>query len=149
MSEDTLWTWLKGARKYYGEGLHMRRVENMVSTGDADVDGVVLGLDFAIELKACKRPKRDSTLLAYHSVTDAQVQWHHDRWASGGASAFLLQVGTERFLISSSLARSLQRGVDMDWLHGACLGSMIYGCRLVLAPQQAVEEAAHMRRKGT
>lgn len=139
MSEDTLWTWLKKARKSLGEGLHMRRVENSVTTGDADVDGIILGMDFAIELKACKRPARNSTRLDYHEVTDQQVEWHSKRWAAGGASIFLIQVGEERYAVRGNMAQKLQDGINMEWL-------WLFG-RPVTNAAACIEHAAHQRKE--
>lgn len=118
-TENALWAWLKKARDFYGKDLHIRRVENAISTGDADVDGVLLAEGFALELKACERPRRE-TVLGYHEVTLAQVEWHDMRLDAGGASGFLIQVGSgreaARYVVHARHARALRRGVTESWL---------------------------------
>jgi hypothetical protein len=90
-------------------------VENGVSVGDPDTDGVLFGDAFALELKCCARPARGSTRLRYHEVTLAQVIWHEHRQAAGGASGFLVQVGdgadARRYLVHGCYAQNLRAGV--------------------------------------
>lgn len=119
-NEGSLWDWLKKARDHFGKTLHIRRVENAVSVGDPDTDGMLLGQAFTLELKCCAMPARGSTTLRYHEVTDAQVDWHTDRLAAGGASAFLVQVGdgheAERYVVHGREAHKLRTGVTLDWI---------------------------------
>jgi hypothetical protein len=133
-TETTLWTWLKKARDFFGEVLHLRRVENAVSTGDPDTDGVLSGAAFTLELKVCARPARGSTRLRFHEVTIAQRDWHEARIAAGGASAFLIQVGeghdARRYVVHGWLVRRLMEGVDENWL--------IANGRLAPKPQDAI-----------
>ena len=48
--EVRLWEWLRDGLRGT-DGLHMRRVENLVSEGDPDVDGCWHGRYFELELK--------------------------------------------------------------------------------------------------
>lgn len=140
-NETSLWNWLKKARDYFGSALHIRRVENAVSTGDPDADGILKGKDFTIELKCCARPARGSTRLRYHDVTINQVEWHKHRLAAGGASAFLIQVGdgpeAVRYLVHGAEAHALAEGVNENWLiaHAIKVGG----------PADAVERAVNLR----
>lgn len=139
-TENATWAWLKKARDFYGADLHIRRVENAISTGDPDVDGVLKGEGFTLELKACERP-RGVTVLRYHEVTWAQVEWHEMRLAAGGASGFLVQVGSgrdaRRYVVHGSTARALREGVTEFWLSRQ-------GGILVERPQDAIAEAVNL-----
>lgn len=137
MTESTLWTWLKGAREIASRRLDMRRMENGISTGDADVDGIYRGRDFAIELKSCKRPARETSKLQFHEVTQAQVDWHSNRQDAGGASCFLIQVGKERYIVHGRLAPILREGVTREWLFR-------FG-QPVLNPMAAVLQATYQK----
>lgn len=139
MSESTLWTWLKGARKTEGSALHIRRVENMTSTGDADVDGVYLGEDFAIELKAGKRPARDTSRIKHHAITEAQCEWHEARYDAGGASACLIQVGEDRYIFPGyDLRLAMESGITLRWLY-------LHALR-VTTPRSAIIYATRQRK---
>ena len=123
-TESNLWTWLRRARDVFGPALHIRRVENAISTGDPDVEGQLLGEgQFNIELKVAKRPKRELTRLRFgHEVTQAQVEWADDRLEAGGACAFLIAVGgpfdggRAIYLLHGIYAEELVGGVTEQWL---------------------------------
>lgn len=92
-TESNLWQWLRGARKVLGRSLKMRRLENAVSTGDADVDGLLSGRPFDLELKAGARPKRPTTVIRHEPVKQGQVDYADEVLEAGGAHGFLIQVG--------------------------------------------------------
>lgn len=102
----------------------MRRVENGVGLGDPDVEGFLRGEgQFNIELKVASRPARELTRLRFgHEVTIQQVEWAFDRLRAGGASAFLIQVGTAftggptKYLLHGKYAEELVGGVTEGWL---------------------------------
>lgn len=137
MTESTLWQWLKQARADFGSNLHMRRVENGISVGDPDVDGVLNGNDFTAELKACSTPARGTTNLKFHKITPAQVDWHEARLAAGGASCILLQVGRERFVIHGRFVARMAEGVSLDWVQ-------LYSTHVV-SPRAAILTATQQR----
>lgn len=101
--ESGLWRWLDGARYHYRQRLHMNRVENSVSSGMPDVEGILLKFSqFWIELKCCARPIRIDTLVR-PKFRPAQLPWLRRRVAAGGRAFVLLQVGqghdASRYLI--------------------------------------------------
>jgi len=112
--ESNTWDWLRGARKAFGPELFIRRLENAVSTGDADVDGSFVGDPFYIELKAGNRPARPTTVIRHEPVKDEQVTFADAVLAAGASHSFLVQVGSgaypERrfFVIPGHLGRWLQ-----------------------------------------
>jgi hypothetical protein len=105
----------------------MRRIENAVSEGDFDVDGVFLGEPFALELKVAKRPARRTTKLRFgEPIKDTQEEWGRERLEAGGAAAYLIQVGEGhaalRYLVRASYGARLQAGVTEEELDAlACL----------------------------
>jgi hypothetical protein len=110
--EVRLWEWLKDNLRGT-EGLHMRRVENLVSEGDPDVDGCWLGRYFELELKGCDRPVKDGLL--NFDVRQSQVIWHRRRWKCGGNVWLYIRVGKgreiKRYLIPGSLTGRVREGV--------------------------------------
>ena len=108
--ESSLWTWLRGAERDLRPDLRMERVENAVSCGTPDVDGVLNGRHFKIELKTVARPARKSTGLRI-KFQPAQPNWLRSWCASGGNAFVLVQVG------SGPVARRyLVPGKDVDAL---------------------------------
>lgn len=120
-SESSLWQWLRGARKYFGAGLHITRIENTAGVGAPDVEGMLLGDQFQLELKiASVRPARATTKLRFGSpLRESQLEWCEARLAAGGRVGYLIQVGqgTDRsvYLIPGQLARVLHEGVTESW----------------------------------
>ncbi len=115
VSETDLWDWLKQSNVGSGRDLHMRRVENLVGVGDADVSGCYRGRYFDIELKTAARPARWDTVVLNprnEYVRPAQKVWHRCRWLAGGNNFVLLQVGSGgeaiRYLLPGDLIRSIE-----------------------------------------
>lgn len=110
--EVRLWSWLRDGLRGV-QGLHMRRVENLTSEGDPDVDGCWLGRYFELELKGCDRPKRDGFL--DFDVRQSQVVWHRRRWRCGGNVWLYARVGkgtdVRRYLVPGCLTGQVQEGV--------------------------------------
>jgi hypothetical protein len=106
--EVRLWQWMHEGLKYE-PGLHMRRVENLVSEGDPDVDGCRAGRYFEVELKGCDRPKRDGKL--DFDIRLSQALWHRKRWRCGGNLWLYVRVGSgrqmARYLLPGSLTYEL------------------------------------------
>ena len=115
--EVRLWEWLRDRLKGT-PGLHMRRVENLVSSGDPDVDGCWNSRYFELELKGCDRPKRDG-LLAFE-VRPMQVIWHRKRWRCGGNTWIYARVGigrdVRRYLVPGFKAQQVRDGVTESQL---------------------------------
>lgn len=110
--EARLWEWLRDGLKGT-KGLHMRRVENLVSEGDPDVDGCCNGVYFEAELKGCDRPIRGGNL--DFDVRQSQVIWHRKRWRAGGNLWLYIRVGkgptTRRYLVPGHLTARVKAGV--------------------------------------
>jgi len=112
--ETSLWKWLRDGTRDMRPRLHLERIENDVGTGTPDVAGY-LGQCFWIELKAAaRRPMVDC------GVDPDQVRWHRNRANAGGASWFLIQVGSgrdaERFLIPGYRALEFTEKVPLERL---------------------------------
>lgn len=114
--EVRLWEWLRDGLKPV-RGLHMRRVENLVSSGDPDVDGCYRGVYFEIELKGCDRPPRNGPLK--YEIRKAQEVWHNLRHKAGGNNWVYVRVGkgkdVRRYLIPGRHAGELE-GADEERL---------------------------------
>lgn len=87
----------------------MERIENILSGGRPDVNGVFESIAFDIELKRCKLLKtKDDFDITWQT---GQMPWLKRRWEVGGNSWALIFVGeghkVQRFLI---------RGCDVDAL---------------------------------
>lgn len=110
--EVRLWEWLRDGLRGT-PGLHMRRVENLVSEGDPDVDGCWNGLYFELELKGCNRPKAGGLL--DFDVRQSQVIWHRKRWRCGGNVWLYARVGigrdVKRYLVPGSRTALVKEGV--------------------------------------
>lgn len=91
----------------------MRRVENLVSEGDPDVDGCWNGRYFELELKGCDRPVRGGVL--DFEVRQSQVIWHRKRWRAGGNIWLYIRVGkardTKRYLIPAAYTARVKEGL--------------------------------------
>lgn len=115
--EVRLWEWLRDGLRGV-EGLHMRRVENLVSEGDPDVDGCWQGRYFELELKGCDRPARDGTL--DFDVRQSQVVWHRRRWRCGGNVWLYVRVGkgrdVRRYLVPGCKTALVKEGVTEETL---------------------------------
>ncbi|UTC27993.1 hypothetical protein [Stenotrophomonas phage A1432] len=116
-------------------GLHMRRVENLVSSGDPDVDGCINGVYFELELKGCNRPKHGGVL--DFEVRQAQVVWHRKRWRVGGNCWIYCRVGRDRdiqrYLVPGDKAQILADGVTEAQLAELSLISPDLDAKSVLA----------------
>lgn len=91
--ENRLWEWLHDGLKGV-EGLHLVRVENLVSTGDPDVEGCWQGSYFEVELKGANRPVRGGKL--DWEVRRSQVLYHRKRTRCGGNTWLYARVGIDR-----------------------------------------------------
>lgn len=94
--EKSLWQRVRKAGqalKRIGHGVHLRRVENAVGTGDPDVNGCIDGGIFDIELKSEHRPARSATPIRPKVRADQEI-WLRERVEAGCKTAFvLIQVG--------------------------------------------------------
>lgn len=115
--EVRLWEWLRDGLRGV-EGLHMRRVENLVGDGDPDVDGCWHGRYFELELKGSDRPARGGPL--DFDVRQSQVVWHRRRWKCGGNIWLYIRVGkgreVKRYLVPASLTAQVKAGVTEEAL---------------------------------
>lgn len=116
--EVRLWEWMRDNLKTVPL-LHMRRVENMVSTGDPDVDGCWNGDYFELELKGCDRPAKPGSILNFE-IRQSQVLFHRKRVRAGGRIWVYIRVGkglsTARYLIPSNFLQQIQEGVQEEVL---------------------------------
>lgn len=120
--EVRLWEWLRDGLRPVPD-LHMRRVENLVSEGDPDVDGCWAGKYFEIELKGCHRPAKGGRL--DFEVRRSQVLWHRKRWKCGGSIWVYVRVGVgrdvRRYLVTGNLTGRLEEGVTEEELEALSL----------------------------
>ncbi len=115
--EVRLWEWLReGLRPV--EGLHLRRIENLVGEGDPDVEGCWMGQYFELELKGCDRPVRNGLL--HFDVRQSQVLWHRRRWRCGGNVWLYIRIGrgmsVSRYLVPGSLTAKVKEGLSEEAL---------------------------------
>ena len=110
MKEKSLWSWLSKARNFYQSKLLMWRVENAAGMGMPDVEGVLLGKWFAIELKVAKRPKRSNTKIRIR-FQPSQLWWHKRLEQAEGLSYILIQVEQDRYLIPGQYIDQLNEGL--------------------------------------
>lgn len=140
--EVRLWEWLRDGLRGT-DGLHMRRVENLASDGDPDVDGCWQGRYFELELKGCDRPARDGSL--DFDVRQSQVVWHRRRWRCGGNVWLYVRVGkgrdVRRYLVPGSLTGQVKAGVTEAEL--AALSVLPPGHSAAELLAQAVDTSKH------
>lgn len=115
--ERSLWTWLRDGTKG-APTLDMERVENGVSRGTPDVDGVYKGRSFKIELKRVTllQNSRGNVRVDFEVM---QVPWLRRRWERGGAVWVLLTVDgagrrPRRYLVPGNLAERLENIPESD-----------------------------------
>jgi hypothetical protein len=116
--EARLWQWLREG--WRGTPLlDVRRVENLVGEGDADVQGCHDSRYFELELKGVDRPARPDTPLAIE-VRPAQPVRHRLRWRAGGNVWLYVRVGVgrdvRRYLLPGALTARVREGVTEQWL---------------------------------
>lgn len=121
--ENRLWEWMRDGLKGT-KGLHMVRVENLVNTGDPDVEGCYQGHYFEVELKGCDRPKRGGKL--GFEVRTSQTLYHRKRWRCGGNTWIYIRVGANkevaRYLIPGGLVETVDwPNVTESQLLGLCV----------------------------
>ncbi len=111
--EVRLWEFMRDGLKGT-HGLHMRRVENLVSSGDPDVDGCCEGDYFEVELKGCNRPVHPGTELDME-IRPSQVLWHRKRWRCGGNVWLYVRVGygrdVARYLVPGCHTSAVAAGI--------------------------------------
>ncbi len=89
--EQTFWAWFREHTKKI-EGLRLQRIENQVSRGVPDVFGHFGSTSFWIEMKACDRPARESSLLQFEIYRE-QIIWLQKWWEVGCQCYVLIRVG--------------------------------------------------------
>lgn len=117
--ESSLWDWLKKANLSFRELLHMTRIENTAGDGASDVEGVLDGGPFYVELKSAARPVRPGTPIKVR-FEPSQPGWHEARRNAGRMTFVLLQVGAQhqarRYLVESTHIPAMAEGVTEQWL---------------------------------
>ena len=123
--ETRLWEWMRDGLKHT-PNLHMRRVENLVSEGDPDVDGCWNGSYFEVELKGCDRPAREGKL--DFDLRQSQALWHRKRWRCGGNLWLYIRVGvgpaTRRYLIPGKWTYDLRQRQEKEGIAEADLKAL-------------------------
>ena len=118
--ETRLWEWLQESWRKV-PGLHVRRIENLVSSGDPDVAGCFAGSYFEIELKGLDRPARDTTDLHVGLRTE-QTRYLEKRTACGGNAWVYIRVGLgrglRRYLVPARFVQPLILGLTEAALAG-------------------------------
>lgn len=85
------------------------RVENVVLVGMPDVNGCFDGIEFWIEVKCPKEPKKRTTPLfgSNHKLSQDQKNWIKRQLLSGGLAYVYIDTGAHRILIGGSKADDL------------------------------------------
>ena len=118
--ERTLWTWFHNGVKHLVD-LDIQRIESPISPGIPDVEGCKGVVSFWIELKACARPKRLTTLLNFDMKNEQAILLKR-RWRVGGKCYILVRVGEKReakvYLITGRDVDKLKRCTEPElwWL---------------------------------
>jgi hypothetical protein len=106
MSETSAFKTLKN--NLVGSRINRRldRVENVVVGGWPDTNGCFSGVEFHIEIKAPKEPKRATTPLfgSNHKLSQDQKNWIKRQMNSGGLAYVYIDTGKNRMLIGGSFA---------------------------------------------
>ncbi len=114
--EQTFWAWFRDHAKKISF-LKLQRIENQVSRGMPDVFGQCPSTSFWIEMKACARPARESSLLRFEIYRE-QVLWLQNWWAVGCQCYVLIRVGqgtkARLYLIRGCDARQLEKCVESN-----------------------------------
>jgi hypothetical protein len=82
------------------------RIENAATFGMPDVNGCLSGVEFWMELKAPKTPKRDSTPLfgSNHNLSVNQRNWFLRQTRAGGIAFVYIDATRHRILVDGSQA---------------------------------------------
>lgn len=110
MSEKRAYKLLKGAVVRAGDyERRMDRVENIVLPGCPDVNGCFNGVEFWIEIKEPKEPKRAKTPLfgSNHRLSVEQRNWIKRQLLAKGLAYIYIDTGSWRLLISGRWADEL------------------------------------------
>ncbi len=107
--ESGLWNWLRDGSASLVPQLHIRRIENLLSKGDPDVEGCMRGSGFVCELKSITA--RPSKFRLWCEVKTEQARFLVARRRAGGRAWLLVQVGmgtaANRYLIDGCDAYDL------------------------------------------
>lgn len=123
--EAKFWDRVKRNLKKYP--IFLNRVENIVGTGDPDVEALANGLCTKIELKAVlNAPKRHDTPLLgdSHGTLQTQRNWHLEWQRYKGRSIFLVGVGSFTFYAIDGSHHdelndmTLEQMADLSLCHG-------------------------------
>lgn len=134
--EVRLWEFLRDGLRGT-PGLHMRRVENLVSEGDPDVDGCHLGRYFDVELKGCDRPAHGGRL--HFEIRRAQSLWHRKRTKAEGNNWLYVRVGSGRLVKKYLIpGEHIPRLFELQETLGVCEADLI--ALAVLDPQHTAME---------
>jgi len=91
----------------------MVRVENMAEGGYPDVEGMLDGTWFGLELKAVARPALSGPM--HLKVRDSQVRFAGKRLRARGLYWFFIQIGSghrrKLYLVPGGYAQELQEGL--------------------------------------
>jgi hypothetical protein len=110
--EKSLWSRLRACMAWG----HILRIENSVQEGTPDVNGCCNGIEFWVELKVAKMPKRSSSPVRVDHFTNEQRRWLFDRVSNGGRAYLLLQVDHEYLLFRGDVAALRVGGSTMEEL---------------------------------
>jgi hypothetical protein len=85
------------------------RVENVVAEGWPDANGCFESVEFHMEIKAPKEPKRATTSLfgSNHKLLQEQKNWIKRQLNAGGLVYIYIDTGKNRLLISGKFADEL------------------------------------------
>ena len=99
-SERALWLWLKPRLPLAG---HYTRIESEISPGFPDIHYTFAGISGTLELKCSYYPKAKFPFKSI-GIRKSQIDWIRDELSAGGIVWLMLQVGSERMLLSGAWA---------------------------------------------
>lgn len=122
-AEKNLWNRMREALRVFRADIHYTRVENAVSDGFPDVEVSLMWQKVSycatFELKTTHRPGNFETNVDASHIRPGQIRWLKKRWAVGGSSWILIQIGSgrdlARYLLPGHLVSEAQEGQPESW----------------------------------
>lgn len=100
MHEKDAWKFLRTPAGKYPHD-RIQRIENVTADGMPDINGCIGGVEFWIELKCPRMPKRESTPIfgSGHPIMPNQFAWANKQRIAGGNSFYLICFDEETILL--------------------------------------------------
>jgi hypothetical protein len=95
----------------------IERIENVLAAGTPDVNFCIDGVDGWLEIKSAVEPKRETSKLLKHKLSQDQMNWFKRESNSGGRSYILICTDIRWILIDGRDADSIN-SMDVNELCG-------------------------------